>query len=160
MKDESFKNFMEIGTLKEKWYYRLIKVIYVFVFSFSIIIFPGIAFWDHKPEKFFDSTKSTITCIDANKKYKASAVGIFDDYRTEYDTKKIKDFCREATDFFAPNAKYNFGIFDRNDQFHTEGGWFVATGYGILALVMTFIVFELFRRIFFYVITGKFIKLK
>ena len=164
---------MEVSVFRNKWYFRLIKVIYIITFTFSIIGYPVAIFMETKPYNTYDQDKSSITCIEPSKTYPASNFDLWTETIFSWKETEIKDFCMgsavfylrnvTSTDTIAELGEFNSlkgwysGDYKFNIEYRQEGKGIYAVGYSVLAALGVFITLEIIKRTIFYIITGKFL---
>ncbi len=133
--DNSYNvNIMKtIKELNGKWWYRLIKVAYVLllmVVSISFLVLPYLIF-EHEDEKsgLNEEEMSRLTNL--------------------LDSRKSSNFSDMSNSITKPN---NFESIVVNE----DGNWFLVLLWSLSGLLGSFLVFEIIRRIFYYVILGSF----
>ncbi len=167
---------MEVSVFRNKWYFRLIKVIYIITFTFSIIGYPVAIFMETKPYSAYDFEKSSITCTESSKNYPASQFKLYSAYMLSSEETEVREFCKGAAVYYLKNItstetipEYNEfvslrgwynGTFTFNKEYKQIGKGIYAIGYTILGAVGVFIILELIKRIIFYIITGKFLHIE
>lgn len=164
-----------IADLNSKWWYRLVKVVYVFLlFSWTIGTAVGVYFL-FEPE--FDNENSYIAC-ESGKNYRLSENGIFlySEYMGYYDDKLAKELCTSTETMTAEEYEEKYGeppkTFLSLDlekyrlteykliSVYTERDWIATIWYMFLGFLGWLLFFELVRRIFYYVVLGKLIPKK
>jgi len=145
-----------ISELNSKIWYRALKVIYVLIFIPIFLIPILLTIASEGPQ--FDNEKSYIECDDEktfdDEALKKNGVDIplkFASYLIPQSVNdlKIKRMCSESS--FAPIGK-NYSLI----SVYTKRNWFKTIGISILSIVATILLFELIKRIFYYIVLGSF----
>ncbi len=159
-----------ISHLNTKIWYRFLKVVY----SFAIVIISLIAIiliYQEKSQeiKLVDNNKTIILCNYGNKKqFTASQAGI---YLTTFETESnflsnddriaLEEFCQvsQAEENFVSDAITNHTdnvkkLFTITPIIKNEGGIISVLGYSILTLITILIIFEVIKRVFYYIFLG------
>jgi hypothetical protein len=173
-----------IADLNSKWWYRLVKVVYVFLLLLLIAgTLVGIYFI-FEPK--FDNENSYITC-ENGESYKLSDNGIYtySGYLDSTDKGKVQKLCatpikmtteeyekkygqgltREQLEEMGaePKAldleKYRLAKYDLVSVY-TERNWYGTIGFVLLSLFGWVLFFEIVRRIFYYIVLGSLIPRK
>lgn len=163
----------KISELNHKWWYRLLKVVYVFSFLFSFII-PIILFTNNKPYLNVYDSRYALNCDDGRTRGDFDTSDLNDSF-TDFDyfpynpnkhnelTRMAKMACeyKETGDdleaiysntlSFVPDIK-NYEIVRIKDVY--IGSWFSAIGYFLIGVIGILIIFNLIRSIFLYVVLG------
>jgi hypothetical protein len=164
-----------IAGLNQKWWYRLMKV--AFVLSF-IVVAPLVAMSVYSSNMPFSYTDYQVTCNYGNKETFLA----FQDKRiliTNYDLRdglaSLSDYAKtdlqNACDISELEIqRSSMSVYGVNLQVQplytiapervTDGSVWIAIGYSALALSMVAVVFEIFRRLFYYIILGSFRPIK
>lgn len=152
-----------IAKLNEKIWYRLLKVIYILALLFVIIFFVADAF-ESKPKKVFDGYNTTINC-EGGTAYKAGENDIFFISATDSGKQnQLKELCMSGK---FPDM--NFEIFKKTSErldgnpinytidyaYKDVGSWGIVIGNALSGIFVMIIVFEIIRRIFYYIVLGK-----
>lgn len=130
----------------EKWWYRLLKVIYIIVFVASIAITCVIAY-STLPQKTLDGNRSTIQCNNGKNYAPAkNSIYLYSDSLSTYDDQHARILCAyDTTNYYstywtAPSyVNYTF-VAVYNDAPYTS--WFF---YSILALAIVWVLLKLVR---------------
>lgn len=155
-----------LSELNSKWWYRLIKVIYIA--SYLIIVVGSIVaiFYNFSPE--FDNAKSYIKC-ENGKEFILSENGydLYSDYMSHSNQVYAEDLCFDGIIEFKKeeigNLEFKKPIVisetEKSGRYeliskYTNRDWFSTVGFSILTILGTGIIFEIFRRIFYYIILG------
>lgn len=151
--------------LNNRWWYRLLKVIYVSVLIYTLIVSTAFAVADTKPEKLFDRNNSKIVCLDGNKNsFSFKELGLFKG--SEIDPEDVVRWCNlttsspnsEVSDF--TNAALRSGeirdSYQRIEREKTEGSWLLTTAYALITIIIILVLFEVIRRVFYYIFFGTF----
>lgn len=166
MKDEK-----TISYLNNKMWYRFLKVAFALFFLF-VVAFPiGFTIDEYLPEKVIDKDKTEIICKYGNKKTlspKMLDLYMYDGWKaSSYDNEKILRLCNaenekievknfSTDEMVQANLKDFIGAgFEVKPIYKMEGSYLKIILYSLLSLVITLIVFEIFRRIFYYIVLGK-----
>lgn len=157
-----------ISELNKKTWYRLIKVFYVGCFLFITFLSVFLVSSEFQPTQIYD--KSYIQCANGKKldqDYLSSA-GVSSVYSVTYNTeaiKKTKFFCLlgEQNDVSTMDLlRSDLTEYKDSDVFEIvyfiePRNWTATVGYTLLSIIVTMVLFEIVRRIFYYVVLGKFI---
>jgi len=154
---------MEIQTLKSKWWYRLLKVIYIIAIVIAVIII-GFFLWINKPVKTLDGYKSLITCNNG-KSYAPNRNDIYPyGYGTELnysDDKDARILCKYDTLNFYDHRNEQI---EKNYTFNPVYYYEISYGSWIRNIILSFLglwfLANLIKGIFFYIITGQWIAFK
>jgi hypothetical protein len=155
---------MTLENLQKKWWYRLIKVLYITVFVFTFWVPTVTIFSSYKPYLDTYNSKYQLKCIDG------ALRGNFDgskvvSYSNDFYDDGIKNMARYACHYislsgddliavmhdegvFKPYVK-NYDIVIKEGVY--EGSWSIAIGGGLVALLGTIFFLSLIRAIFFYI---------
>ena len=143
--------FETIKDLNKKWWYRLVKVIYLL---FIVILFLGVSSLSIKEKKVVDNKKSHIQCDNGAIIYRNNLVdsGLLDSERLNLVGKDLKktfsSLCREKGDSLIGEYKLKIIYI-----WKTQWG---KTILNIFLIAIAFIISnEIIRRIFYYVVFGK-----
>jgi len=153
-------------TLKElnlKWWYRLLKVVY----TVSFLIFISIVFWvswdKTTPKKIVDNDKTLLVC-DSGKTYTSkqlkfdfanSSLGTFlknQEFNQLCGYKNI-DNQNKFSDWESFNAQYE-KHYKIDFKYKKVGNRTITVIYFGISLLLFVIGFEIFRRLFYYVVLG------
>ena len=159
-------NYESVEDLNKTIWYRLVKVVYSSFFVLILITVFAYLFYSLMPINILDREASIVKCTN-DTQYTLRDVGLFSPYRYQDlsfldDNAKIKSICLTGN----PNPA-SYSLFDKLPQnyqldivYETNGTWgiFIATLFGISAGL--FLLFELLRRVFYYIVLGKFIPKK
>lgn len=164
---------MEVNIFRNKWYFRLIKVVYIIIFTVSIIGYPIAIFIETRPYNEYDQNKSSITCTESSKTYPALNFDLWSEFMYSSKETEIKDFCRGSAVFNLRNAtstntiakldeldslkEWYSGEYKFNIGYRQEGKGIYAIGYSVLTALGVFITLEVIKRTIFYIVTGKFL---
>lgn len=158
-----------ISELNNKWWYRLIKVVYLTVFSLSFVGYPVAVFLSYGPE--YDNDKSYIKC--ANGKdfiLSKNGINLSSNYMYSWDKDKAENLCFDGVikyessgassgllkEFLKPKVisiTNNSGKYELVSRY-TSRNYFATIGLSLLSMAITILVFELIRRVFYYVVLG------
>ncbi|MBA3047054.1 hypothetical protein KKC83_03035 [Patescibacteria group bacterium] len=160
-----------IKTLNKKWWYRLLKICYIFCFLTAVIIFLFGVYFIFVPIKTFDNNKSYILC-DNERKFNLEENNILlgsNGYISLSNDKKFKLLCSyDPNDpTIINNGKISFSqlMFEskiapktKNYQlisfYKSVGNLEIAFLYLFTGLFVILITFEIIKRIFYYVLLG------
>jgi len=168
-----------IADLNGRWWYRLVKVIYIFLlFSWSIGTAIGIYFI---LEPKFDNENSYITCENGeNYKLEENGIYLYSPYIGIYDEMKIEELCSAPVKLTAEEYEQRYGepppsYYEKIKpvdfkplnppdyelvSIYTERNWFATIGYILLAILGWLLFFEIVRRVFYYVVLGSLVPKK
>ncbi len=157
-----------ISELNSKIWYRILKVAYVLFFIplFICAIISG--YLINLPK--FDSEKSYIKCGDGRQLgLEENGIHLYSPYVYSWEGKEIKKLClsgkykNNTTGEILTAQTYvdKFGIDSINDNFivvpvHTKVNWFFVIGLSLLSIIATRLLWELIKRIFYYIVLGNF----
>lgn len=160
------ENKKTIEYLNTKAWYRFLKVIYL-VFLIFFLISPLIAiFFSYSPE--YDNTNSYIKCANGKNFFlRDKGINLYDDFMWEDDKEKAKGLCfdgevdveKDSISGHILRAKIistteNSGKYELISKY-TSRNWVATIGFSLLSIAVALLVFELVRRIFYYVVLGK-----
>ena len=173
--------YKTISALNEHFWYRLLKVIFIGVFTLAIIILLLIVCTTNQQQVFVDSSKTTVDChyptehtITADEGNLYFTINDFPNgsYSSYYMNQEIQDACgmnsqdvanylKTAVDngaFMTINDKgqKSYAIFNVHPVFIKQGGWLIILIYSCLSLVLMIALAEGIRRVFYYVALGSF----
>jgi len=138
---------------EEKWWYRLMKVIYIILYVGSIAIVCGVAF-SEMPRRSLDGDLSLIRCNNGKNYAPAkNSIDIYGDTLSTYDDQRARILCAyDTTSYYsrtAPSYKnYAFApAYNKVDY----GSWFL---YSLLSLIITWAVLKLIRLSVRYIAFG------
>lgn len=153
--------------LNEKWWYRFIKVIWVLV-----ILFASIAFvWEIFNARTYPNMYKSYAECASGKTIGLHKAGIFRDWEPVRDSDQdvnLRYFCiNQGTEFVSLSSEYmsftekqdllkNAPSINYEIKHVSDYGVFLAVIYSVLAVLGTLLFQELIRRIFYYIILGKF----
>lgn len=152
-----------ISELNNKWWYRLIKVIYLAILLVAFIGYPIGIFFSYGPE--YDNDKSYIKCANG-KDFILSKNGIYlnSDYMYSSDKDKAESLCFDGTVNFTKDefGKTHLRITSKTENsgkyelvnLYTGRNWIATVGFSLLSMFGVSLAFETMRRIFYYVILG------
>lgn len=185
--NENTKNMKTISELNEKWWYRLLKVIYFALIIFTLFIVTSFVGNETAPYSVLDLDNSNLVCLNENKSVNfklsfnevnrieksSSAYRVLEMDRDRDDL--IGRLCGTKKDYLnSLPALNNTGsyvpvsnrtgvdwrkevlerhLLIKNDKI--VGSWKMTIFYIMLSWVFIFIIFEILRRIFYYIILGK-----
>lgn len=138
--------------LNTKWWYRLIKIIFIFINLILMISIISIIFHSNSP-KFNIMDEKTQLVHNAIEFAKQNP-------DTEYATelrKRIEDgaYDRELNIL---NQRKNYNNYEVNSKYEYEGrNWRAIIGFSLITIISVLIFFELIRRVFYYIILGSFL---
>lgn len=146
-----------LSWLERKWWYRLLKVVYILLFVMSVLAC-GLIVKDALPHDsyYIDADKTTITC-DSKTVFTLRQTATADMVLDEKDVYRINKICLTGglpADSFMPDDMPE-KLFVVNKVYLKNGSWadggeaFLFCGAAILA------AFWLVRGVFFYVVCGK-----
>lgn len=158
--------------LENKWFYRLVKVMYIFFLAAGLI---GVfcTGWGSKPYQLVDTRKSYFTCPDGTKHSFHSLDLYFysKESFSDYDAEKVIGQCNKkhlkkgeaVTDLtlikFLDADKHWEGIngdpYPTNWVYKTEGSWIEAIKWWILGSLVAFLIFNVIKQSLLYIVYGK-----
>jgi hypothetical protein len=142
-----------ISELNERWWYRLLKVTYVILLLSAFTL--GIYGVYSSSNPVYDGNKSYIQC-DNGKNFILNEHGFFvsGERLSSYMDYRAKDLCVNVTG--GNQLDLNGGTSGKYDLviFYPERDWFLVIMYSIFVLVSNYMVFEIIRRIFYYILLG------
>jgi hypothetical protein len=172
-----------ISELNTRWWYRLVKVIYILAFlAFSIGLIAAMAA-EEAPSTTEDNSSSTIRCLAGNlKSFRYSELALTGNVSlTSLNDKalgylEIAAICEIPTPSGTQFTMNDLGLGIRNYQktqnlsegwkdttldsvlyfpkTKVVGNWYSVAGFAFLILTVLIIIFEIIRRIFYYIILG------
>lgn len=139
---------------QKKWWYRLIKVLYVLVFVISVSSVGLMMLGDSRPHDLLDTSNSTMTCL-----YGEQKVFSFQEARlgnvTALTPKGLQEICGtykiEGNLYFADSSLYRF-----DKEYTQSGSWISSIFLSIVSATVVVLILETLRRIFYYIIFGEF----
>lgn len=156
-----------IKWLNEHWWYRLIKVMYIIFLTLIIVIPPFVIINEYKPK--FDNDSSYIKCANG-KEFILSKnnIYLYNDYMWSHDKDKATSLCFDGSIEY---TNYGTGIWkdltvpkitsttENSGKYqlisiYKNRDWTRTLGFSLVSTVVIIILFELIRRIFYYVILG------
>jgi len=148
---------LTIEQLKEKTWYRFLKVIYALAFIIIIVFAVALIFDSTSPR--YDNDNSYIKCNNG-KEFKLSELNkngthISGPYIDTGEDRLLNFDCIWRGASADPNIKgYKFiGIY-------TARNWFKIMWQSLLSIAIALIIFEVIKRIFYYILLGKFMPKK
>ena len=151
------------GELNNKWWYRLIKVAYIGCFLFALVAPVVGIFASYGPE--YDNTKSYIKCANG-KEFILSENGItlYSDFMWTTDEERARGLCFDGEtdvtkDVYGQlrlrvlSTTANSGKYELISNY-TSRNWTATVGFSLLSIFIAALVFELVRRIFYYIFLG------
>jgi hypothetical protein len=149
-----------ISHLNTKWYYRFAKVAFILVSLFVVIIVLAIAFDSSEPYQVFDNNKSYIVCNTQEQqgvKYYISNSGenLSSTDLYSWDIDKLNTLCGEkiSTLNYINNRQKYFDLFP---VYRNVGSWFGTIFECLMSLAITLLIIGIIKRLFYYIILGKF----
>ena len=140
-----------ISDLNKKWWYRLIKV--VFVVFFIGIIMAGVMIVAGEYSPSFDNKASYALCKDGNKVgLDENSIYLNSSFISNTNDKTIKKRC--GTTFTLEEIKKRVPSYELVSVYKSRN-WLAVVGFSLLLVFITIIVAEIIRRIFYYIILGK-----
>ena len=144
-----------ISDLNGKIWYRLLKVIYILFFVFILGLSIFLIIDGYAPK--FDNENSYIKCHDGKTLgLEENSIYLYSDYIWSSDDEKFRSWCAAIIKDdkllpanFIPDEK-NYDLVSS----YTNRDWVRTVGYSLLAIIVTVFIFELTKRIFYYVVLG------
>ncbi len=161
---DNYAFMKNIQWLNEKWWYRLIKVIYIILFSCVLIISTVGLFIESNPK--IDNDKSFIQCANG-KKFILSQndLRLYSEFMYSTDKEKAETLCFDGSTELKKSGERGIYIpvSERSEMSgkyelitkNTERNWPLLIGIILVVWVIIYFVFELLRRIFYYILLGK-----
>lgn len=147
-----------IPELQRKWWYRLLKVFSLFVAFVSLICVITITWNTYGPE--FDPVGSHIVCQDG-RNFPVDKIGMYSEFGVYNFDETFRTWC--STELFNDNGlmklkKINDSISSEQNYTlivkYTSRSWLEFIGYSVLWILGILLVFEILRRVFYYIILG------
>lgn len=138
--------------LNQKVYYRFIKVIFVLTFLtvLSFLIFN--IYKNNRPRIIIDNSSSYIFCENGKKINAADKDVLFVSEKfPEIVNKQIKTLCLYDNGWINLDSDYKI-----NFAYKNVGGWNLVAFLILIELIGLIIIFEVIKRLFYYIILGKF----
>jgi energy-coupling factor transporter transmembrane protein EcfT len=154
-----------INELNNKWWYRLLKVVYLIVLIAGILFIVLMVYSSNGPQ--FDNNASYIKCSNGKEvQLKSNDIFLYYDFLSPGDQKIAEGKCFDgmissSTDEFG-KVKYKIASETDNSRkynlvsVYTERNWSEIFLYILIGCFSLIAVFETIRRIFYYVILGSF----
>ncbi len=161
------ENEKTVSHLNSKIWYRLIKVIYFVLLLVFLVIPPTAVFYSYGSE--YDQTNSYIKCANGKVFYLSeNGFYIYNGYMSDSNKASAKNLCFDGVrnfvkekigtmEFLKPQViseTESSGGYELVNKY-TNRNWFATVGFSILSIAIVLLVFELVRRIFYYVVLGK-----
>lgn len=162
---------LNLKNLNTKSWYRLLKVFYVFSAFLILIIGLLLIYNEHTPSAHYAKNNSYILCND-NRKFSLTEnnINLYQNSITSLEDVAIKKLCLPPVpdDYMPVYNYYTNEIFNPLPTIPTEpnyiligsymtnGSWWVVIMYSVLFLIILFLIFELIKRIFYYIFLGSF----
>lgn len=172
---------MKINTLNTKWWYRLVKVIFVLSMVFFCVLSVSISFFDLKPTVDYLNSKYSYKCNDGNirgdleygynkvyRDYGSDELYVVNDldkvirricsefdYFNSLNEEESLSYIRETHDLI-PTNKFqdkNYEIIFKDKIVY--GSWLHVFGASFLSLVVITLIAIILRFLFLYVLTGE-----
>ena len=171
----------DLKYLNSKWWYRLIKVLYVLIFVFASFYLVAINVVSYEPT--FNSAKSSIICKNGKP---IEDVYMYSPYSWSLDYTDIKFECasdeelgaatkssfpeykeiensalgKSIREKYKGNAYANLIQINMPTNYNTNlvyfpRNWFATIGFSVLIVAGVFLFLEILKRIFYYVYLGK-----
>ena len=146
----TFRYLDKIKKLERKTWYRALKVVYILSFLVAVIFILYTVYEEKAPRKVVDQERSVIIC-DNGKEYIPDS----EDYIGEIGMisfEAYKKFGRICSD--KGYASGDIGSFAPKVEHKTEGSWLVLVVFLVLSVLAVALVFEVIKRIFYYIVLG------
>lgn len=156
--------------LEIKWFYRLVKVMYVFFLAIGFISVLCIA-WSLKPYQLLDTRQSYLTCPDGTK-HSFDSLGLYFYTKSrfsDYDSEKAIKECNKHLK--KPAAVADIAPGDSSDLsewevvhgnpyptdwiYKTEGSWISAIKFMLFGSMIVFLIFNVIKQSLLYIVYGK-----
>lgn len=146
-----------IRELKEKVWFRILKVIYILFYIYLLGTLGVVAILTTAPRTYLDQDASRIVCNYGNKKsLNASEIGIYINEQTTVDTlpEYEKNRIEQACEMTSAETITQTPVVTIIPQYSKSGSWqlLLLTTFVFLFLVWGFM--EIIRRIFYYIAIG------
>lgn len=144
-----------IHDLNQRWWYRLTKVAFLGLLLIAIVASIISIFQEFQP--IFDSHTSYIECLANGKRMTLEETGntMFSPFVYSVDDKFFQGLCPSYTGGGFNLAKY--GVVEKNYIFvakYTPREWSQIIFYSVLSICGVFLIAEISRRIFYYIVLG------
>ena len=159
-----------IAYLNTKIWYRFLKIIYVFIFISASVYALRMVIDEYSPYETLDYNKSLIICNNGDIYTFKKAYGDGSDETlkrlclTAEETRR-RELCRRNPDsgLITPKEFLKFKKckeislnYKTKSIYKTIGGWHLVFGYFILAMLIICVALEIIKRVFYYLVFGKF----
>ncbi len=143
-----------IEDLNKKIWYRAIKVVYVSVFILGVLFFSIELFNKYNPT--INLERSYIKCFDGSKKpLKSLRIGKYLDIGTTRNPdKNVMEYVKKNNHELVEICSSEISGLDRVEIFVHERKWADMIIELFIMYLLTFVAFEILRRIFYYIVLG------
>ncbi len=144
--------------LEIKWFYRLVKVMYVFFLTTGFIGVLCIG-WNSKPYQVIDNKKSYLNCPDGTR-YSFDSLDLYFYSKqpfSAYDGKKAIEKCNKKMSNRHPKFGYDLAFDEKfiSWSFKTNGSWIEAIEWWLLGSLIVFLIINIIKQSLIYVVYGK-----
>ncbi len=167
-----------IAELNKKWWYRLLKVFYVLIFLLALGVAVAIILDELAPYMTTDMGSSTVKCLSGNEKtFSFREVNTLTSTDLSEDKYLILSKAAKLCELKAENgdklSEYDFmNIYRQDKKLHETlsnyidnshkitfrqkqvNSWFDVIGASILSFISILLIFEVIKRIFYYIVLG------
>lgn len=165
---------MDINILKEKWWYRLVKVAYFVALALFVLI-AFVVVYDSAPYEVIDQKNSYVTCNSTQKSFYVSDLDIyistdFNDVPYVLNDEKVLKKCRMESLVAGQisldqmielnNSRYQISNYEITTVYKLNRSYADVILENTAFIFFGLLFFEILRRIFFYITTGKFLIIK
>ncbi|QQR76582.1 hypothetical protein IPJ63_03750 [Candidatus Nomurabacteria bacterium] len=161
----------DLKYLNSKWWYRLMKVLIFSILVYALVGIPIAVFDSYAPR--FDYENSYISCANGKTfSLKNGGIYAFSDNLGAHNVDRAIELCvdviksstevsyvpvsvREALTLKYGTPSINSGKYEFV-AIYTDRNWIASLSYSIMAIMATLLIFELIRRVFYYIVLGSF----
>ncbi|CAM2737034.1 Uncharacterised protein [Legionella steigerwaltii] len=142
--------------LQNKWFYRLVKVLYIFFLAVGLIGVLCIG-WCLKPYQLVDTKKSYLTCPDGTRHSFHSLDLYFDSKKSfsDYDAKKAIKMCGKHSDEFEKYRAPSPEPYPTHWEFKELGSWLSVMKFWLWGIIIVFIIINVTKQSLVYIVYGK-----
>lgn len=154
-----------VQALNEKMWYRILKVIYAITGVLIFVLGGALVVDSTRPQKIIDSSGSFITCNDG-RTFTFAEIGVNELYATiiSHDAVEKANFScyynendpvNINPDNFVPPWENGDNLFKATWKYSLDRSWASFVGFIVLYLLGAYIAYEGIKRVFYYVLFGK-----
>ena len=150
-----------VHELNQKWWYRLTKVIFIGTEVLVLVVVIGLIVEQYEPR--FDDENSYVYCNSGGfSGFRPKDVGasVYGDYISSFDDRDFRMLCNPTVIKKADGTlmvKRGEPTPEKNYTFtakYTSRDWTNTLLYSAVAIIVVLFIFELLRRIFYYIVLG------